>query len=210
MGILYLVRHGRTESNLISRYAGRSPEPLTADGRKQVAELGERLRCAGIQVIRSSEVRRAMETAEVLSGALGVPVVPDSRLNEMLMGPWEGLTESEVARRYPAAYRLWLQRPDQVRLDGRESLTDLAQRVELALRDTDAGPPHKLAVTHVALIRVMVLGILGLPLRLYKAVRVDNADCLVVDPRKREITRLGTSSSLRDEIGGAGGPTVAE
>src|SRR5947208_9806556 len=105
--VTFLVRHGQTESNLATRYAGRSPEPLTATGRMQIEALARRLGSCGIAEIWSSEVVRARESADIIGGALGLPVRVDARLNEIAMGSWEGLTEAQVAEEFPDAYALW-------------------------------------------------------------------------------------------------------
>src|SRR2546421_340398 len=92
----YLARHGQTSSNLVGRYAGWTNEGLTAVGRKQVSALATRLGGMGVAEIWSSEITRALQTAHVIGKRLGCGVRIDSRLNELRMGRWEGLTETEV------------------------------------------------------------------------------------------------------------------
>ena len=196
----YLARHGQTESNLARRYAGYSSEPLTDVGRGQVSGLAARLGLAGVGEIWTSEVARARESAELVSAVLGVPVRADARLNELRMGPWEGLTEDQVGARFPEMYALWCTLPDRVRIDGRETLDALAARVTAALGDARRQPHPVLLMTHVAPMRVVVLKSLGLPLRLYKRVHVANADCVQVDQARSEVYRLGEDQSLRHRL----------
>src|SRR6266571_216257 len=140
---------------------------------------------------------RARASAHVVSQMLSVPVRVDSRLNELRMGPWEGLTEAQVAHRFPDAYALWCTLPDRLALDGRETLGAVAARVTAAMRDAASRPRPVLLMTHVAPLRVAVLHSLGLPLRLYKRVHVSNGDCVRVDRARCEIYRLGEDRSLR-------------
>ncbi len=204
LSVTYLLRHGETASNSVGQYAGRGTEPLLASGREQMARLARRLRGARIEAVWTSTVRRAVESAEILACELGLPVKLESRLDEMAMGPWEGLTEAEVAAQYPEAFRLWLQRPDRLQLDGRETLSQLARRVVPVLKSAATGPGPKLLVTHVAPIRVVTLETLGLPMRLYKSVKVGNADCFLVEYERGEVKRLGASTSVRLELSVSG------
>ncbi len=197
---VFIARHGQTRSNLERRYAGPSSEPLTETGRSEIAILAARLQAEGISEIRTSEIARAQESASMVGGVLGVRVVTDRRLDEMRLGPWEGLTEDEVAERYPETYRLWLTRPDLVQLDGRETLMTLSTRVMAAVADAAEAGNRVLLMTHVAPLRVAVLHALGLPLRLYKRVPVQNADCFALGRGKDALRRLGDGTAFREEL----------
>jgi broad specificity phosphatase PhoE len=199
--LTYLARHGETASNVLRCYAGSSAEPLTPLGQTQVRSLAARLGHYGISEIWTSEVARARQSAEIVAAALGVGVRADARLNEMRMGPWEGLTEDEVAVRYPDDYQTWLTSPDRLRLPGRETLETLADRVMEAVRDAVQTPRTVLLMTHVAPIRVAALRTLEVPLDRYKRLCVRNVDCLAVDLAVAEVRRLGEARSLRHEIG---------
>lgn len=132
---VFVVRHGETESNLQKRYAGRDPEALTSVGRSQIAAVAVRLQDYHLREIWSSSINRARESAAILGHALEIPVRIDQRLDEMSLGPWEGLTEMQVAEGYPDEYSLWDVRPDLVRLEGREPLDAVAGRAIPTLLD---------------------------------------------------------------------------
>jgi broad specificity phosphatase PhoE len=198
--LVYLARHGQTESNAARRYAGYSQEPLTDVGRSQMSGLGARLALAGIGEIWTSEVARARESAELLGGILAAPVVAEARLNEIRMGPWEGMGEREVAQQYPNEYALWCSLPDRLVLEGRETLDALATRVMSVVGDAARRSNPVLLMTHVAPIRVAVLRALGLPLSAYKRVTIGNGDTVVVDGGRAQAQRLGEHRSLRHEL----------
>jgi broad specificity phosphatase PhoE len=201
---IFIARHGETQSNLTNLYAGGSPEPLTRAGRAQVTHLAGGLAALGIGQIWTSSIRRALESARLLGERLGVSVRVDSRLDEMQLGPWEGRTEEEVARDFPDAHALWLSQPDQVRLDGRETLGQVAARVMAAVADAEATRAGVLLMTHVAPMRVAVLSVLRCPMAAYKRLVVPNASCVRLDRAAEQATWSPEGTSLRLDIERAG------
>lgn len=187
---VYLARHGETESNRQRRYAGYANEPLNSAGRAQMGALAARLGPHGIGEIWTSEVARARESAELVAAILSVPIRTEPRLNEIRMGPWEGLTEVEVAQRFPNEHALWSTLPDRLEIPGRETLATVASRVVGAV--TEAGRQSKriLVVSHVAPIRVAILTALGVSLSNYKRLHVANGDAMLVDFAKRHVVRV--------------------
>ncbi len=93
---LYLIRHGRSLWNAEGRIQGQADSPLDDLGRKQAHALAARLRFESIQVVYSSPLLRARETAEILCAARGWPLKVDGRLMERHAGDWTGLSGSEV------------------------------------------------------------------------------------------------------------------
>lgn len=198
--LVYLARHGQTESNVQGRYAGYSDESITDAGRGQMSALALRLAPCGVGEVWTSEVPRARDSAEVVAQVLGTPLRVDARLNEMRLGPWEGMTEEEVARAFPSAHALWCVLPDQLVLEGRETLDEVAARVSSAVSDAARQKHPVLLLSHVAPIRVAVLTALGLPLSRYKGLRMDNGDGVVIDHANDQARRVGEDRSLQDEL----------
>lgn len=206
---VYLVRHGQIFSNVEGRYAGRSGEPLVQEGRDQMVALGNALQHAvAFGEIWTSQIERARESASLLSGVLGVPAKHQPGLDEMLLGPWEGLTETEASQADPMAWETWMRRPDQLMLPGRETLDQLSSRVMPVIAQAAQRPHPVLLVTHVAPIRVAALRVLGVPLSQYKRLRIANAECVVADLGRADVWRFGNDESLRSEIA-AGGMAAA-
>ncbi len=196
----YLARHGETESNCERRYAGRNEEGLTAGGRSQVLALARMLSDKGIEAIWTSPVLRAVESAEILSQELGIPHRKDARLAEMLMGPWEGLTEAEVEHAYPREYHLWNTVPASLAINGRETLRILAGRVMSVVDDAARSMRPVLLMTHVAPIRVTALHTLDLDLNNYKRLTIPNAACVLVDRGRGDVRRLPEHTPVRAEL----------
>jgi broad specificity phosphatase PhoE len=106
MTTLILVRHGETDWNRDGRWQGGSDTSLNELGREQARALAERLD-GEIDVIYSSDLARARETAEIVAAKLGREVRVDPRLRERGFGSWEGLTMPEIEQRFTDAYRRW-------------------------------------------------------------------------------------------------------
>lgn len=94
---LLLVRHGETDWNAEGRLQGQTDRPLSAYGREQARRLADQLAGEKLDAAYSSDLVRAVETAEIVGGRLGLAVVPDPDLREKNWGSWEGLTPAERA-----------------------------------------------------------------------------------------------------------------
>ena len=181
--VIYLVRHGLTRSNREQIYAGWSDEGLDKVGVAEVEELGEKLKGFAISAIYTSPIKRALQTAKILNKYLAVEVIVEDGLKEMKMGPWEGLSEKQVALAYPEEYRIWNVNPGALKVQGRETLASVQRRAVRTVKKIARVNHGKevLAVTHVAIIRTLILFFEGLPLDLYKTIDVPNASIFVLN-----------------------------
>jgi broad specificity phosphatase PhoE len=93
-----LIRHGETDWNADGRWQGRAPTPLNDLGREQSRLLGRYLAAQGprIDMLYSSDLIRARQTAEAIAAPLGLIIQFDPRLREIDLGDWQGLTRAEV------------------------------------------------------------------------------------------------------------------
>lgn len=107
------IRHGETDWNAAGRWQGHAPVPLNAAGHAQSRALGHYLARNGwrIAAVYSSDLPRAMQTAQAIADALALTVHPEPRLRETDLGEWQGLTREEVlawdAERYTAHLADW-------------------------------------------------------------------------------------------------------
>ncbi len=104
---LLLWRHGETYFNAASRMQGQLDTDLSERGRRQAVAAAAVLAQRDPLVVRSSDLRRAAETADELALRTGLTVARDPRLRETNLGRWQGLTHSEVDDRAPGARRIW-------------------------------------------------------------------------------------------------------
>jgi probable phosphoglycerate mutase len=153
-----LARHGETDDNQPPlRFQGWRDTPLNDTGRRQAAELADRVACEGIVSLWSSDLVRASETAEIVGARLGLEVTLDPRLREANRGRWEGHLFEDVAHDEPELFAAWLRAGDEWRFPGGESLLEQQRRVHACveeIRATAALPA--LAVCHGGSIRVML------------------------------------------------------
>lgn len=121
---VYLVRHGETAWNRERRFQGHQDIPLSPAGLSQAERLAQSLRSEAFDAIYSSDLQRAVQTAEIIAREQSLPVVTLKGLRERFMGEWEGLTREEVAARFPD----WPQRIAEGK-HGTESLSALQERM---------------------------------------------------------------------------------
>ena len=152
-----LLRHGQTPMSGQKRYVGRSDVPLTDYGVRQAVAAAKRLASADLDVIVTSPLRRAVQTAEEVAAATGAPVVADEGFRETDFGAWEGLTFAEVQEHWPAEMTAWLADPA-VPPPGGESFTEVSERVTAALHRVLAARERQavLIVSHVTPIKMLV------------------------------------------------------
>ena len=101
---IYLIRHGEAVANVENILAGmRSDTGLTPLGVIQAERLRDRLVATGeitADTLIASTLPRAMQTAEIIAPALGLPIIPDDDVHELRPGEADGLRMSEFIERY--------------------------------------------------------------------------------------------------------------
>ena len=100
--IIYLTRHGQTLWNIEKRLQGRGNSPLTEDGIERAKELRDRNKVMNIDVIYSSPIERALNTANIIKGDKNIEVITDDGLMEMCFGDYEGRRTDEVMKENPS------------------------------------------------------------------------------------------------------------
>src|SRR5437764_266405 len=129
---MLLVRHGETDWNRERRYQGHADRPLNETGREQAEALAEELAGERIDVVYTSDLLRARETAEIVAARLGADVVALRELREIDVGEWEGLTWPEIEERFPEGARRWHEHG--FGWEAGETYDQLGERVVAALR----------------------------------------------------------------------------
>ena len=107
--LLTLIRHGETEWNAVKRLQGHTDVSLSGIGKMQSLELTERLRREDYkpQVLLVSDLKRALETAEILAPTLGLEIQEVPGWRERNLGVFEGRSKVEIERDLPEAYAEW-------------------------------------------------------------------------------------------------------
>ncbi|WP_199434949.1 histidine phosphatase family protein [Qaidamihabitans albus] len=162
---LVLWRHGETDFNAVGRMQGHLDSALTEVGWNQARFAAPALARFAPDLVIASDLRRATDTATVLTDAIGVPLRIDKRLRETHLGEWQGLTGADVDARAPGERDRW--RADATWAPpGGESRVDVADRAYEVVADllgTDEGYETVLLAAHGGLILALTARLLELP-----------------------------------------------
>ena len=151
MTLIALIRHGPTEWNETGVVQGRSDVPLSETGRAKVARWQQPMEITGFEWV-SSPLRRAVETAEILSGA--TPPT-DDRLVEMDWSEWEGMTLPDLRARLGNLMEAWEADGLDFRAPGGESPREVQARLRPFLAERATAGRETVVVCHKGVIRAL-------------------------------------------------------
>lgn len=162
---IVFLRHGESIGNAQDRFQGQSDFPLSEKGRAQAEALAARWKAEDLTFDRcvASPLLRARQTAEIVAGALGVPLEFDPDWKELNNGGLAGLSREEAAERFP--------RPGFIHpylhLGGTgESRFEIFLRAGRAVQSLlDRGPGRYLVAAHGGILNMALYAILGIPVQ---------------------------------------------
>ena len=127
--ICCLVRHGKDDDTV---RGGWSQQPLTDEGEVQAAELAVFVQKSGlgIQQVYSSDLLRAMQTAQIVADSLRLPIVPKPEFREVNNGNLAGIKNELAAEQYPGLY--WNTLAWEQQYPGGESPKEFYERIRCA------------------------------------------------------------------------------
>jgi len=194
---IVLVRHGLSSFNLEHRIQGRDDlSELTEAGADQARQAGRALQDLSFTAAYASPLRRAADTATVLleSHGQGFSAEHHNDLLEIDLEPWSGLSRDELRERFPQEEATWRQAPhtlELLRADGSTyrplaDLMDQAGAFHRLLIERHAGflaaeDATVLVVAHNAILRCLILSLLGLGAEGFRRLRVDNGSISVLN-----------------------------
>jgi broad specificity phosphatase PhoE len=160
---LILARHGETLWNAEKIYRGRRDIGLDQVGIKQAELLGKYLSNYGLEVIYSSPLKRALDTANIIARYQKIGVQIAEGLIDFDYGKWQSLPEQEVKRLYSTLFNEWHNSPHKVRMPGGESLEDVRSRAVQVVNGVLSGRQENvLLVSHRVVLKVLICHLLGL------------------------------------------------
>ena len=125
---IVLVRHGATDWNLQGRCQGATDRELSEVGLRQAEQIASLLSSESVQAIYSSGLRRARQTAELISQPHNLTVMIEENIRELDHGALEGLTFNEIKQNYSEFLARWRSEPAEIQVPGGERLIDVAER----------------------------------------------------------------------------------
>jgi broad specificity phosphatase PhoE len=160
---IVLLRHGDTVGNSRERFHGSGDVALSDEGRAQVRAAGRRLATEVFDLVASSPLRRAWQSAALLSGGAPVLLVPE--FSEIDFGRWEGMTAEEIEAQDPVLYKTWREGAADFEFPGGELRAAFRARVVAGLGVLErTGAENALVVAHRGVIRALGEHLLGAPL----------------------------------------------
>ena len=181
---IVLVRHGATDWNLQGRCQGATDRELSEAGIRQAEQISALLSEEKFHAVYSSNLRRARQTAELISRPHDLPVLIEDELRELDHGALEGRTFNEIKNSYGEFLTRWRSEPAEICVPGGERLVDVAERAWKGLNDIvrrHPEAPRILVVSHNFPILGIVCRISGTHLNNYRTFHLDPCG----------ITRLG-------------------
>ena len=200
---LYFVRHGESMGNLEEKFNGHINFDLTERGHAQAECTAKYLDAYPIDVVYSSDLNRAFQTAEHTAKRRGLKVNGTEALREINGGKYEGMPYKEIIDHYPQEFYTWLHDIGNSACPGGESVADLQARVQkevLRIVEENRGK-NVLIATHATPIRVMTCIWNNIPLgEMIKTNWVNNASVTIVDYDENNQPEV-VAYNLADHIG---------
>ena len=175
-GTALLMRHGETPWNREGRVMGRQPIELDEAGRAQVESSIPLARMLEPNLIMSSPLARARQSAEIIAAGLGgIEVIEEPLIEEVRYGKWEGMTYHQLIN--DDSFLQYRKAPLESVTPGGETIGQVQARgVEAVMRALGANHGRRvLFVSHDDIIRTVLCYFMKLDLEYFHRIRVDNA-----------------------------------
>lgn len=162
---IILIRHGETAWNKVGRLQGTSNVLLSPEGIRQAKLLAQHAPFHSVDAIYSSDLSRAITTAEILAEKFNLPVIQERGFRETNFGDWEGKLFTELM--VVDGFEKFFTQPDRVHPPNGETFLECQARVLTSLEEIIADSPGQsvVIVSHGAVIRLMLCAALELPIR---------------------------------------------
>lgn len=185
---LYLIRHGRQSSKLCNVNVD-----LSEEGFRQAALVGERLVSEKIQAVYSSDLIRAVQTAQAANLYWNVEHTIRPELREISFGDMEGMSDADIAVKYGDFKRQMAKMEEDLAYPGGENAGDVVRRALPVFEElTESGYDRIAVVTHGGVIRSMVTYYLGLDLAKWRILGSSLENCSITElcwhPEERRFT----------------------
>ena len=188
MTAIVLIRHGETDWNVIGRYQGQEDPPLNQKGLEQSKLLANKMVGMELDLVYSSPLKRAEQTARIVCDVLNVPLITEPRLMEIHQGDWQNRLRTEIEEVYPEIFSKWETEPWDVTPPNGEHLSQVQMRVNSAVKNIIEKHPNERigVVTHripIALIKIQnqdldadIVRTIQLPNAYYEEIVIQSSD----------------------------------
>ena len=162
MSALLFIRHAETD--MAGTFCGHSNPPVNARGQQQIQAILKVIEAEAIDAIYTSDLQRAVITADALAKVFRCPSVITADLREINFGEWEGLTWREIESIDAAYARKWSETYPNLPAPGGESFEAFQTRVITEVKHllTLSGEGYLAVVTHAGVMRIVLRALCGL------------------------------------------------
>lgn len=165
MQTIFLVRHGETQWNVEYRLQGQVQHVrLDEEGVRQSKLLAKRLAKEKIDLIYSSPLERALQTAEMIAEPHGLAIITHAGLSERSHGIMDGLTREEIRKNHPEVWKVYEGTREMPGIAGAETLAQLAERAFISFMEISRQGPGKniVVVSHGGVNRAIISRLVGI------------------------------------------------
>ncbi len=198
---IHIIRHGETDWNRARRFQGQTDVPLNQTGMMQARLVADVLRNEPLQAVVSSDLVRALDTAQVIAERHGLQVQKDTGLREMSFGEWEGLSHDDLrSGKWADLFSRYRKDSLAHRPPGAEHPDEALQRVRQSLQRilTHRVEGTVVLVAHGGSCRLLICAAIGAPADCARHIRLDNASISTLECRDGFcwLTRLNRTEHL--------------
>lgn len=175
---IYLLRHGQTNLNRYRKYQNAADKDLNELGEKQAELLGIRLKNYNIDIIYSSDLKRALQTSEIINKYINTDIIIKDGLREINMGQWDTLNMEDRFTSHEEYAKKWYEHLEDLPYPGGESGADVFERSNKVIDEIKRGKHENIAVvTSAGTLAALLSGFLGL--EQYKRFRMEIDNCSI-------------------------------
>jgi len=196
---LVLVRHGLSSFNKKGLIQGRTDDSLLTDeGYEQALNAGKALSKINFDKIYSSPLVRAAETVKTINKRLNKQqeIIFDNNLLEVDLSEWSGLKIDEIKDKFPKTYPIWKNDPENLILKRNDDkpykpIQELFDQANNFIEDIlkiylDKDDVNILVVGHNAILRCLILLLLGKPEQGFRKIRLENASFSILNISRKD------------------------
>lgn len=126
---IILIRHGESMGNMVNSFLGHTDLDLSPKGYEQAELLRKHFENIDIDLIYSSDLKRAYNTVKPISDIKNIPIITSKNLREIYAGEWENKQFDDLETIYQNEYDIWKNNIGLAKCTGGESVAELQKRV---------------------------------------------------------------------------------
>jgi len=201
---VFLIRHGEAAANVEGVPLGQNDSPLTERGKEQARKTGKFLKDKNIDALYSSDLGRAVETAEIISGEISLDVKTTPAFRELSLGKWQGLSYEQLRAKSIALTKKMKEKgidEKEIRAPGGENTFDHRQRAIDKLEELVEKHEGEniVVVAHSGTNKVILGAVRGRPVREYY--QIHQANCCINEihstPSVYEVVKINHTEHLK-------------